>query len=93
MVAKQFYIIAYDISANRRRQKVAKILEEYGVRMNKSVFECFVFPDTLKKLEKSIANIIDCKKDSVLYYPICRNCMEKCKKTFKGISYPELITV
>ena len=92
MVAKQFYIIAYDISGNKRRRKVAKILEMYGVRMNKSVFECFVLPDIFKKLEESISNIIDCKKDSVLYYPVCKSCIEKSKKTFKVVHLPELVS-
>jgi CRISPR-associated protein Cas2 len=93
VVAKQFYIIAYDISGNRRRQKITKILEEHGVRMNKSVFECFVFPDTFNKLEKDISNIINLKKDSVLYYPICRKCMSKSKATFRKTILSGLVTV
>jgi CRISPR-associated protein Cas2 len=92
MVAKQFYIIAYDISGNKRRRKVAKILEMYGVRMNKSVFECFVVPDSFKKIQALIAEIIERKKDSVLYYPICKNCIGRSKITFPRMSYSELIT-
>ncbi|WP_304297298.1 CRISPR-associated endonuclease Cas2 [Porphyromonas gulae] len=33
-------LVAYDISSNRRRRKVARILEQCGVRINKSVFIC-----------------------------------------------------
>ena len=64
MVAKQLYIIAYDIASNKRRRNVAKILGEYGLRMNKSVFECFIVPDTFKKLQESLSLIVDKKKDS-----------------------------
>ncbi|PXF59163.1 MAG: CRISPR-associated endonuclease Cas2 [Deltaproteobacteria bacterium] len=35
-------IIANDISSNRRRQKIADILTDYGQRVNKSVFECAI---------------------------------------------------
>lgn len=93
MVSKQFYIIAYDISVNKRRSKVAKILEMYGTRMNKSVFECFVLPETFKKIAKLISEIIDKKKDVVLYYPICRNCMSKSKKAFDPTNPPGVVVV
>ena len=34
------YVISYDISENKIRNKVAKILEGYGKRIQYSVFEC-----------------------------------------------------
>lgn len=36
---KQFIVVAYDISDDKRRQKIAKILLNYGVRSNYSVFD------------------------------------------------------
>lgn len=42
------YLVSYDISSNRRRRKVAKLMENYGTRVQYSVFEC--------KLEKSVFN-------------------------------------
>lgn len=93
MVTKNIYIVAYDIVSNKRRRMISKLLEAHGVRMNKSVFECFLLPVTFKKLEKSISNIIDSKKDSVLYYPLCRSCMGKSKKTFRSLNLPELVAV
>jgi CRISPR-associated protein Cas2 len=93
MVSKQFYIIAYDISGNKRRSRVVKILEAYGTRMNKSVFECFILPVTYIKIVKLISDVIDPKKDAVLYYPICKDCMVKSKKTFRDTNLPGLIVV
>lgn len=93
MVSKQFYVIAYDISGNKRRREVVKVLEMYGVRMNKSVFECFVLPDTFIKIEKLISGVIDPKKDAVLYYPICKECMVKSKKSFRETNFPGLVVV
>lgn len=34
------YLIAYDISDNRERYRVDKLLQGYGFRRQKSVFEC-----------------------------------------------------
>ena len=84
MVTKHIYIIAYDISSNRRRRRVSNLLEEYGVRMNKGVFECILSTVNYKKLVKIINKRIDIKKDSVLYYPMCRSCFEKSGKTGKA---------
>ena len=39
---KQFVVVAYDVADNRRRQKIAKTLEQYGLRCNESVFECLL---------------------------------------------------
>lgn len=93
MVNKQIFIIAYDISNNRRRRRVAKLLEAHGVRMNKSVFECFLTPASFKKLSKIINQKIDSKNDSVLYYPLCRNCFEKSEKTGRADFDPPLVVV
>ena len=35
-----FMVIVYDIEKNSKRTKVSKILEQYGNRVQKSVFEC-----------------------------------------------------
>jgi CRISPR-associated protein Cas2 len=34
------YAVVYDISADRERKKIEKILKNYGFRIQKSVFEC-----------------------------------------------------
>ncbi|HHP7244558.1 MAG TPA: CRISPR-associated endonuclease Cas2, partial [Elainellaceae cyanobacterium] len=35
-------LVVYDIANNRRRQKLSKLLEGYGRRVQESVFECFL---------------------------------------------------
>jgi len=73
----QRYVIAYDISSTRRRNKVAKILKAQGrgVRVNLSVFECEIEKDKMIELRKEIQKIIKKKKDIVIYYPLCLNCL------------------
>lgn len=35
-------IVFYDVSDNKIRNKIVKVLESYGIRMQKSVFQCQV---------------------------------------------------
>jgi len=71
-----FYLICYDIVENRDRYQVVKIMKNYGVRVQKSVFECAGLNErrfiTMKhELEERIDHI----HDSVRYYPLCRGCL------------------
>ena len=34
------YVVSYDITSDRLRNKIAKTLEGYGTRIQYSVFEC-----------------------------------------------------
>ncbi len=74
---KTFCVVAYDISDNKRRLKVVKILEKLGVRINYSVFECMLTRTQLETLQKEIAPLINKKEDTVAYYPICVKCFSK----------------
>lgn len=55
-------LITYDISDDKRRNKIASILEGYGNRVNFSVFECILSQTKLNKLTKEIQSIIDKKR-------------------------------
>jgi len=77
MQTKQFYVIAYDITSDRRRQKVAKTLETYGMRCNFSVFEVMVTEMQMAKIQKALKKIIDPSVDSILYYYLCKSCVGK----------------
>ena len=37
-----FIVISYDIPADKRRTKLAQLLENYGQRVQYSVFECLL---------------------------------------------------
>ena len=49
---KEFYVIAYDVTNDKRRRKVSELLEEWGVRVNFSVFECEIKRNALAQLKK-----------------------------------------
>lgn len=73
------YLIAYDIANNKKRKKLSDLLETYGVRVNYSVFECELNKTKLNKLLKEIKErkYYDKKTDSIRFYHICQNCIDK----------------
>lgn len=75
MVSKQFLVVAYDIASDRRRRKLVKILEGYGVRVNFSVFECLLMPARIENMKRELSRYIKPGKDNVLIYNLCRDCV------------------
>ena len=74
---KTFGVVAYDIKEDRKRARVSKILEKYGIRVNFSVFECMFTDIQLLQVQEKIKKILDKRSDTVIYYPICVNCYTK----------------
>ena len=71
-------VIIYDISDDKRRKLVSDLLEGWGKRVNRSVFECLIDSSVkMNKLKTGIANIVDKKTDSVRVYVLCLSCIEK----------------
>ena len=64
------HLIAYDIASGRRLRRVARICEDYGIRVEKSVFECDLsdgdFADLWTRLSETVCEEEDC----VIDYPI-----------------------
>jgi CRISPR-associated protein Cas2 len=71
------YVIAYDIPDDRRRSKVHKILSGFGKWTQYSVFECFLSRKELVLLKSKLAKHLVDAQDSVRFYPLCANCLEK----------------
>ena len=71
------YFISYDIANPKRLGKVAKTLENFGLRVQFSFFQCEMEPRILEQLRDELLQIIDLKKDSLRIYPICSDCLKK----------------
>ena len=85
-----FLVISYDISDDKSRQRVAKILGNFGQRVQYSVFECDLSKDELNKLITQLENIINDSTDSIRYYRICKLCKDEVRVIGKGEIYMEL---
>ncbi len=71
-----FVVVCYDIPSDRRRNKVGKILEGFGTRVQKSVFECDLQSKHLQKLKQKVTKVLK-DEDSVRYYYLCAECLLK----------------
>ena len=65
-----FYLICYDIPDDRRRKKVADLLEGYGLRVQYSVFECHLCAKKLKELQQRLRKQFNQHEDSIRFYPL-----------------------
>lgn len=68
-------LVAYDVVANSRRARVATRLQEWGSRLQKSVFLLELDKEDLEALKVRIASLIDDGEDSIFYLPICTRCL------------------
>ncbi len=75
MKDEKFIIICYDIKSDKRRTKLSNILEDYGMRVQYSVFECFLTNKLIENLKSRIAELIDEEEDKVYYYHLCDRCV------------------
>ena len=68
-----FVLVAYDVNTEnpdgkKRLRKVAKICQNYGQRVQNSLFECSIDYATFLKLKNELDKAIDKQKDSLRYY-------------------------
>jgi CRISPR-associated protein Cas2 len=72
-----FYLICYDIVSDSRRQKVSKLLETCGFRVQKSVFECVLDEKRLEQLQKRLLKLLNKRQDQIRFYPLSASCRSK----------------
>lgn len=71
-------LITYDVNTStpegrKRLRKVAKHCENYGQRVQNSVFECLLDPAQFADFKHRLESLVDLEKDSVRYYFLGRN--------------------
>lgn len=76
---KKYVVIAYDIEDDKKRRTVVKLLQPWGTRVNKSVFECFLSDTELTKLKDKLKKIRK-GDDSILVYRLCVDCIDKVER-------------
>lgn len=66
-------LITYDVNTEteagkKRLRKVSKQCENYGQRVQNSVFECLIDSAQLRALQHTLGELIDPDKDSLRFY-------------------------
>ena len=74
-------VVTYDISEDKRRTKIHKILSSYGQWMQFSVFECSRLTMTqYTKLRNRLNKLIKPEEDSIRFYFLCECCQLKVER-------------
>lgn len=68
------YVVCYDVPDDRRRSKLAECLEQYGDRVQYSVFEAALPRALFDNMVCQVRRIIDLHHDSVAIYRLCASC-------------------
>ncbi len=68
------YVIAYDIPDDRRRERVARVLLNFGRRIQKSVFTAMLDYDQHRELRRELGSRLR-QTDALEIFPVdSRNC-------------------
>ncbi len=70
-------MIAYDIPNDKRRTKIHKLLSGFGTWTQFSLFECFLTRKEMVLLRSKLAEHLIEEEDSVRFYPLCAQCLDK----------------
>jgi CRISPR-associated protein Cas2 len=65
-----FYLVCYDVVGDSRRNRVANLLKGYGLRVQKSVFECVLSGDQLEYVRRKLEGYLKAEEDQVRFYPM-----------------------
>ena len=87
-----YILITYDVdtiseTGQKRLRQVAKACQDYGQRVQNSVFECEVTEAQFILLKSRIESIIDEKLDSIRFYFLKRNNQRRVSALGKVTSY------
>ena len=85
-------LVTYDVSTEtaegrRRLRHVAKICENYGQRVQHSVFECLVDPAQWTKLKQELLDEIDDDEDSLRFYFLGKHWKARAEQVGANPSY------
>ena len=89
------YVVSYDISADKARNRVAKHLLRYGHRVQYSVFEIAILqPQQMDILRSVIEKELE-PDDKVRYYRLCQPCRKSSrdKNDTAIVTFPALIMI
>jgi len=87
MAKRDIFLICYDISDDKKRNKIVRELLKVGIRTQYSVFEGKLSEKDLDKTIKTISKIIDDKTDSVIFYPLTEKEYKNVKRLGDKIVY------
>src|ERR671922_3046923 len=84
-----YVVVSYDIHDDKRRNRIHKVLKNFGECIQFSVFECDLTKEELLRMQYMLKRIIkEEDQDSVRFYHLCDGCQRKIDR-IGGETLPE----
>jgi CRISPR-associated protein Cas2 len=71
------YVICYDIADDRRRNRAASALLDFGTRIQESVFVANLDEELAERMKERLTRIVDCDWDRVHVFEVCEGCSKR----------------
>jgi len=68
-------LVIYDVATDKNRNRVVRILESYGIRVQRSAFECHLNYKRIDSMKNQLKKCLS-DKDSIRIYRICESCFD-----------------
>lgn len=68
----ELVVVCYDVADDRRRQRLVRVLESFGQRVQESVFECWLNAAQQRALERRATAELDEGRDLLAIYALAR---------------------
>lgn len=81
---QQLRVLCYDVTSDRKRRRIAKLLEEMATRVQFSVFEARLTASQTSRLASRVEALLD-KGDSLRVYTIGRSGERHCRVFGSGV--------
>lgn len=81
---RQSYLVTYDVADDTRRNRVAKVLQTCGERLQYSVFLLEVRPSKMLGIRQQLELEMDVHDDSVIICPLGSTCSASRDMVFLG---------
>lgn len=73
------FLVAYDISQDGARARVSARLQQWGDRIQESVFLCRANDEQIEALTSKLVEAINENTDALAILPLCQDCLRALK--------------
>lgn len=70
-------VVAYDITDPSRLRQVARHCEDYGIRVQYSIFECRLPAEKFEAFWRELTDLINPATDRIVAYRLCARCAQE----------------
>jgi CRISPR-associated protein Cas2 len=79
----RWWLVSYDIRDPKRWRKAVKLVAGCGVRLQLSVFRCWLNRAQMERLRWELTELLE-PEDDVLFMPLCERCHSGIKITHEA---------